>query len=64
MTAGECIIVAVYGVWCVAAVLIVYRQRIKFRFVRRMNDDWMENGSSPWHVRAIWWVLRPFVAGW
>ncbi len=42
---------------------MTWASRIKGYFVRRMNDDWMVRGGSPWHIRAAWFVIRPFVGG-
>lgn len=63
MTPGEIVIIIVLLFWCFLSYVIVYGERIKRRYVHRLNDDWMSNGSSPWHVRAAWWILRPFVGG-
>jgi threonine/homoserine/homoserine lactone efflux protein len=61
MTAAEFVIIVVLLLWCFLSCLILFGSRIKQYFVRRMNNEWMERGSSPWHVTLVWRIVRPFV---
>jgi hypothetical protein len=55
--------VAVLGVLGAVLGLAAMPSRIKSYCVSRLAADWGAGKRSPWHVRAAWALLRPFLRG-